>query len=112
MNEVWGPLLKILDPSGASDLDIPPAGSRARGRSWALLSYYVFFWWIIPNFLLTLWFYLNVYVLLPISCLIALQWVCGRRSPAQAYLPLPASVCYLALRLLRLGAQVSCHWHW
>lgn len=33
---------------------------------WAMLCYYVF-WWFIPNFLLTLYFYFNVYVILPVG---------------------------------------------
>ena len=33
---------------------------------WATMCYYVF-WWFIPNFLLTLIFYFNIYFLVPVS---------------------------------------------
>jgi hypothetical protein len=65
--EAIGLVALLKDPKGYI-LNRARLGSAKAG--WALLNYYVL-WWIIPNFLLTMWFYLNVYVLLPIGCLIA-----------------------------------------
>jgi hypothetical protein len=56
-------LFVLKDPKGYI-LNRVKTGSVRMG--WAVLSYYVL-WWIIPNFLLTMWFYLNVYVFLPIG---------------------------------------------
>jgi hypothetical protein len=65
--EAIGLVALLKDPKGYI-LNRARLGSAKAG--YALLNYYVL-WWIIPNFLLTMWFYLNVYVLLPIGCLIA-----------------------------------------
>ena len=56
-------LFVLKDPKGYI-LNRVKTGSVRMG--WAVLSYYVL-WWIISNFLLTMWFYLNVYVFLPIG---------------------------------------------